>query len=135
VSGLSPQFEGWASATLPASDNQIVRTQFAPLDDYLIVSIHNPDGMNRGYTQKVYSLRREEERAPIEPRLIAVAERPTGTDTPTVALPANGSMLAYVNASGELRAVFYDGSEDTLVATNVSAVWSLVGRRDLYWWR
>ncbi len=135
VAAVGPRSQSWNSAPFPASNSQIVRTQFAPLDDYVIVALQNEEGINRGHTQRVYSLQKEGGRSRVGARLIAEADWPYDTDIPTIAMPDNGSMLAYVNAQRELRAVFYDGTGDTLVNGNVKAVWSLKGRRDLSWRR
>ncbi len=135
VAGISLQSQSWNSKPFPASNSQIVITQFAPLDDYVIVAIQNEEGINRGHTQRVYSLQKEDGQSRVGAKLIAEADWPYDTEIPTIAMPANGSMLAYVNSQRELRAVFYDGTGDTLVTGNVKAVWSLKGRSDLSWWR
>jgi hypothetical protein len=135
VAGLELHSGSWNSAPFPVSNSQIVITQFAPLDDYVIVSIQNEEGINRGHTQRVFSLRDGEARSRVDAHLIAEADWPYDTNIPTIAMPPNGSMLAYVNAQRELRAVFYDGTGDILVNDGVKAVWSLKGRRDLSWWR
>ncbi|HYP38999.1 MAG TPA: zinc ribbon domain-containing protein [Chloroflexia bacterium] len=132
---ISMGWRTWHSRPFPATDSQIVKIQFAPLDDYMIVSVQNPEGINRGHTQNVYSIQKPERGDGAEARLIAVANMPYDSDAPSIALPGNGSMLAYVNADQELRAVFYNGKGDTLVADNVKAVWSLTGKRGLSWWR
>ena len=135
VANLRPRSQLWNITPFPASNSQIVKTRFAPLDDYVIVSIQNEEGINRGHTQRVYSLMKGDGRSTVEARLIAEADWPYDTDISTIAMPYNGSMLAYVNPQRELHAVFYDGTGDILVSGNVKAVWSLKGRRDLSWWR
>ncbi|MEO6458701.1 MAG: hypothetical protein ABIO92_10610, partial [Chloroflexia bacterium] len=135
VADLGLRSQSWSSTLFPASNDQIVKSRFAPLDDYVIVAIQNEEGINRGHTQRVYSLQKEDGRSRVGARMIAEADWPYDTDIPTIAMPANGSMLAYVNAQRELRSVFYDGTGDTLVTGNVKAVWSLKGRRDFSWWR
>jgi hypothetical protein len=132
---IGTSWRTWHSGPFPASDSQTVKVQFAPLDDYMIASVQNPEGINRGHTQNIYSMQRPGKGDVAEVRLIAVANMPYDSDAPSIALPANGSMLAYVNADQELHAVFYNGKGDTLVADNVKAVWSLTGKRDLSWWR
>lgn len=113
---------------------QITQTQFTPHDDYVLVRVYNPDGIDRGHVQAIYSTRIEGRGKLSQPMLIAVAARPY-EDLPVVALPPAGTMLAYVDAGQELRAVFFDGSEGTLIADGVRAVWSLRTRTDLSWAR
>ena len=45
--------------------------------------------------------------------------------TSTVAMPSGGSLLAYVNGNKELHAITFDGTNDTLLASKVEAVWGL----------
>jgi len=70
-----------------------------------------------------------------EPKRIAVANLPYVADFSPTALPTAGYLLAYITPASELRAVFLDGTGDTLVEKGVSAVWALGGRTDLGWWR
>jgi hypothetical protein len=135
ASDISLGSRTWHSRPFPATNSQTVKVQFAPLDNYMIASVQNPEGINRGHTQNVYSMQKPERGDVAEARLIAVANMPYDSDAPSIALPGNGSMLAYVNADQELHAVFYNGKGDTLVESNVKAVWNLTGKRGLSWWR
>ncbi len=132
VSGITSTV--WVRTPLPVYPGQITQTQFTPHDDYVLVRVYNPDGIDRGHVQAIYSTRIEGRGKLSQPMLIAVAARPY-EDLPVVALPPAGTMLAYVDAGQELRAVFFDGSEGTLIADGVRAVWSLRTRTDLSWAR
>ena len=132
---VQPGSAGWSSVTLPARDVQIVRAQVSPRDDYAVTSVYSPDGINRGTTQSLYTIKILADGKLAEPKMVAFANLPYGQDRPAVALPSSGYVLAYVNEGLDLHAVFYDGSGDTLVASNVGAVWSLKAKGDLAWWR
>jgi hypothetical protein len=69
------------------------------------------------------------------PRLLGRMRFPSSRDLPTIAMPGEGSMLAYVDEGNRLHALFYDGTADTVLAANVRAVWSLKGPPALTWWR
>jgi hypothetical protein len=124
----------WVRTPLPAYPGQITQTQFTPHDDYLLVSVYNPDGIDRGHVQAIYSARIQGKGELDRPTPIAMAVRPY-EDLPVVALPPAGTMLAYVDPAQELRAVSFDGSESTVVAHNVRAVWSLKPHTELIWAR
>ncbi len=125
----------WTRTRLPAYPDQLARVQFAPRNDYLIASVYNPDGINRGSAQRVYSARIGQEGELSAPQLIATAALPYET-VPVIALPPDGRVLVYVDTGLELRAVSLDGTTiRASVATDVRAVWSLTGRADLSWLR
>lgn len=132
---LKPGAADAQSVYLQATPDQTVQVQFAPRNDYVVASVQNPDSANRGHTQAVYAAHEENGGRLREVKLIATATMTYDSDMPAVALPIEGSLLAYVNPSQELHTVFYDGTGDTLLASNVKAVWSLKARRDLSWWR
>jgi dipeptidyl aminopeptidase/acylaminoacyl peptidase len=132
---MPPGSRSWESVRLPAFISQIVDVQFAPRDDYVLVTVRNPDGIDRGIEQLIYSARVSADGSLSEPALVAGAAMPYGDDTPAIALPVSGSLIVYVGVDQEMHAVFYDGTGDTVLASGVRAVWGLKARRDLSWWR
>lgn len=140
LAGIQPGSPTWSSAPLPAYGSQIVRVQLAPggmggRPSHLVASVRNPEGISRGDTQSIFS-------APLATggilsgiKQIATANLPYDAATPASTISANGLILAYVSPARELRAVFLDGSGDTLIAPNVRAVWNLLPARDVSWWR
>lgn len=138
VVGLQPQ-EGrklWSGADLLTYPDQIVKMQFAPRDNFIITSVQNPDGINRGVAQDLYSAKVGPSGAlDGEPRHIGVANLPYVQDYAPVALPAAGYLLAYVSPASELHVVFLDGSSDTVIEQNVAAAWALKSKTNLSWWR
>ena len=69
------------------------------------------------------------------PERIAAAQLPYDREIPPLALPSEGSLIAYVDKDQYLHAAFYDGEGDVVVAGNVRAVWNLKEGGDLAWWR
>jgi hypothetical protein len=127
------QFE--ASAPLPALPEQTVKMQFSPGDNYVIAVVRNRDGVSRGTTQDIYAARLDNDHRLEAPRRIAIADMPYTGDFPTLVLPGDGAVIAYISAGRQLHAVSLDGAHDTLVAGSADAVWSLGAGADLSWWR
>ncbi len=120
-----------ASVRLPAANTQIVSAQFSPQDGYVVASVQNPEGINRGTTQTLYAAPVGKDGSLGTPRRIAVARLSYSGDTPAFALPPGGTFLAYIGEGGQLRAALYNGLEDRIVAEHVGAVWSLQDRPGL----
>jgi hypothetical protein len=136
VAGIDPALRSWLSVPLPVLAEQVTRVRFSPRDDYVVVSVYNEDGINRGNTQAIHAAARTRAGTLGEAKRVAVAAYPYNfREAPTVALPHEGSFLVYVNGAGELRAVYYDGTNEAIVAGGVRAVWSLKSDTDLSWWR
>jgi hypothetical protein len=131
---MPPGSRSWESVHLPAFLSQIVDVQFAPHDNYLLAAVRNPEGIDHGIEQLIYSARVGADGTLGEPALIASAAMPYD-DMPAIALPAGGSLVVYVDPAQEMHALFYNGSGDTLLASGVRAVWSLNARDDLTWRR
>lgn len=119
---------------LPVYTTQNADAQFSPRDDYVLVTVHNPDGIDRSTAQVVYAARVEPDGTLGDARLLAISSMPFDPATPTTALPGDGTLFAYIS-SQQLKTVSLDGSSLRNVATGVSAVWSLGQRSDLQWWR
>jgi hypothetical protein len=124
----------WTRQPLTVFDQQTVRITFAPRDDYLTVVVRNHDGINRGSTEAVYIVPVEDEHLG-EPRYAGGASIPYSRVMPTIALPPDGSVLVYVNAARELKSISFEDMEETHIAPNVKAVWSLRSDPTLTWWR
>jgi hypothetical protein len=124
----------WTRRPLTVFDQQTVRITFAPRDDYLAVVVRNHDGINRGSTEGVHIVPVDDGHLG-EPRYAGGASIPYSRVMPTIALPPDGSVLAYVNAARELKAISFDDMEETHLAHNVKAVWSLRSDPALTWWR
>jgi hypothetical protein len=125
----------WSRQPLPAFPGQIVRVQFSPQGDYVLASVQNPDGINRGNLQSLYVAPLDARGQLDTPRLVAQAAFPYTRETPVVALPGDGTLLAYIGPARQLHAVAFDGTGHKLVAENVRGIWSLKERRDVPWVR
>jgi hypothetical protein len=140
LSGIQPGYRTWSSVPLPASRRQAVKVQLAPGNEqgeyaHVVASVSETEGAMTNVVQTIYS-------SPVLPNgtlsgitRIATASVPFQGELPATALPANGSILAYVSDGHELRAVFLDGTQDTLVASDVYAVWDLKTPKDIAWRR
>src|SRR5436190_984129 len=126
---------GWSDTGLPAGADQLARVQIAPRADYVIASLLNPEGMDRGISQALYSIPIEAGSRLGEATLIARPDLPNTQELPTVAVPSGGHVLAYTTPGKELHAVFFDGTGDKVLAKHVAAVWSLGADKALSWWR
>jgi hypothetical protein len=115
--------------------SQVVKTRFSPRGDFVVATAENLDGIDRGVTQEVYTARIGADRTLGPPERIAAAQLPYDREMPPVALPSEGSLLAYVDKDQDLHAVFYDGAGDVVIEGNVRAVWNLSEANDLGWWR
>jgi hypothetical protein len=124
-----------ANVRLKALDEQVVRVHFSPRDDYILASVQYPDGMRIGRVQKVYAAALGEGGNLSKLHLVCMALLAGRRDMPTLAMPSDGTLLAYISPSRQLRSVFYDGTPGTLVARNVRAVWSLHSLPDAVWLR
>ena len=101
----------------------------------MIAAVRNRDGVSRGTAQDIYTARLGDDHRLAAPRRIAIADMPYSTDFPTLALPGDGAVIAYVSAGRQLHAGSLDGAYDILVAGSADAVWSLGAGADLSWWR
>ena len=135
--GLGPRTGIRSITGLPSSPNQIVKVQFAPLDNYAVISVQNPDGISRGIAQLMYAAHIKDDGTLDESSVkrIAEANLPYESDLAPVTMPERGFQLAYVTPGHELHVVFFSGNGDTKLGDNVGAVWSLRSRSDLSWWR
>jgi hypothetical protein len=132
---------GWPGVSLPAYDTQIVRVRFSPKGDFVVATVENPEGMNRGQSQQVFSARKtgsgvDERRDDLGPAaLLATAMLPYDRNSPAIAMPAEGALMVYISPLGDLRSIAYDGADDRLIAEHVRAVWSPETQPALVWWR
>ncbi len=110
---------------LPVSRSERVEAQFSPRDDYVIANVQESDSILQASAQTLYTVPVSVTGTFSEPKLIVTASSANDKTTPTVAICSGGSLLAYIDVKKELHAVSYDGSNDTLIAPNVEAVWSL----------
>jgi hypothetical protein len=140
LAGIQPGGRSWSSTGLPAYGSQIVRVLLAPggvagRPSHVVASVRNPEGINRGETQVIFSAPVEANGTLASVKQIAIANLPYDAEMPSFAIAANGLVFTYVSPARQLRAVFLDGTGDTLVASDVRAVWSLRAARDVSWWR
>ena len=136
--GLQQEGNRWSGVSLQGSIDQMVRTQFAPNDDYVVATVQNPRGSYRGTRQTIYAAHIGKDGKLGKAQQLASDALAYTFDSPTIATPAEGSLLAYINTAQQLNAVFYDGTNSKspmLIAKGVKAVWSLNGKTDLAWKR
>ena len=109
----------------PAYGGQSVHAAFSPGGDYVIYTVHNPDGIQRGYVQPIYSLPVDAPAGTAPLVLDRNAVMPYDPGLAVVALPPGGELLLYVRAGGTLEATTFDGAARATLGTGVDAVWSL----------
>jgi hypothetical protein len=91
----------------------------------VIYTVHNPDGIQRGYVQPIYSLPISASAGMVPLVLDRNAVMPYDPGLAAVALPPGGEVLLYVRAGGTLQATTFDGAARATLGTGVDAVWSL----------
>ena len=120
---------------LPAYHWQNVDAQFSPHDDYVLATVRNPEGIDRSTAQVVYVAKVEAGGTLGESNVLAIATLPFDSSAPSIALPGDGTLLAFVGSGQQLKAASLDRSSMRYIASGVSAVWSLGERDDLQWRR
>jgi hypothetical protein len=123
----------WAPVTgshppvaLPVSElpGQLVDATFAPRDDFVIFTLRNPEGINKGTIEPILAWPAPPT-AGSPPILLAQPRRVFDAGLPTVALPAAGALAVFITPASELHARTLDGVEERTLAANVEAVWAL----------
>ena len=111
----------------PAYGGQSIQAAFTPGGDYVLYTVRNPEGLERGYVQPIYSLPTG---APAGTAPLALARNavlPYDPSLAALALPPGGELLLYISAGGTLQATTFDGAARATLGSGVDAVWS---RRD-----
>lgn len=109
----------------PAYTGQSIHAAFAPHSDYVIYTVQNPDGLERGYTQPIYTLPITASTGTAPLSLARDAVLPYDRTLATMAFPPGGELLLYVSAGGSLQAVTFDGAARVTLGSGVDAIWSL----------
>ena len=111
---------------LPVSalPGQLVDATFAPRDDFVIFTLRNPDGINKGTTEPILAWPAPPA-AGSPPVLLAQPRRVFDAGLPATALPAAGALAVFITPASELHARTLDGVEERTLAANVEAVWAL----------
>lgn len=109
----------------PAYSGQSIHAAFSPRGDYVIYAVHNPDGLERGYTQPIYTLPITAPTGTAPLLLARDAVLPYDHTLATMAVAPGGDLLLYVRAGGSLQAVTFDGAAHVTLGSGVDAVWSL----------
>jgi hypothetical protein len=103
---------------------QLVDATFAPRDDFVIFTLRNPEGINKGTIEPILAWPAPPT-AGSPPILLAQPRRVFDAGLPTVALPAAGALAVFITPASELHARTLDGVEERTLAANVEAVWAL----------
>jgi hypothetical protein len=123
-----------------------VAAQLAPHNDFVVMTVRTADYNSRvalasSYTsadafdndpitlESIYTARLTESGGVADVRLIDSANLSEPGDQPRLALLPGGLLLAFVNQAQELHVAFYEGSKDSVVAKNVTGVWSVGSAR------
>jgi hypothetical protein len=109
----------------PVFGGQSVQAAFAPGGDYVVYTVHNPDGIERGYVQPIYSLPTTAPAGTAPLVLARDAVWPYDRTLATLAFPPGGDLLLYVRAGGTLEATTLDGAARATLRQGVDAVWSV----------
>jgi len=109
----------------PAYGGQSVHAAFTPGGDYVLYTVHNPEGLERGYVQPIYSLPSGAPAGTAPLVLARNAVMPYDPSLAALALPPGGELLLYVSAGGGLQATTFDGAARATLGSGVDAVWSL----------
>ncbi|HMA33134.1 MAG TPA: hypothetical protein VKY74_01540, partial [Chloroflexia bacterium] len=118
------------AGTLPIHSfgNQLVDTWFAPHSAFVVFRVRNPEGLDKGTTEDVWSVP-----APpppgAAPQLLAIARRVYDPTFPTLALPASGALALTIAPDTGLHARTLDGAADRVLAMGVEGVWALTSGR------
>jgi hypothetical protein len=140
LSGVQPGYRTWSSVPLPATATESVRVQFAPGNEegeyaYVVAGVYNAERISSGSTQALYSAPVLRNGTISSIKKVGTARLPLYEEMPTLALPGKSAILAYISEQDELHTVFLDGTQDTIVESNVRAVWSLTMPKDVSWRR
>ncbi len=101
---------------------------FTPTGDYLIYGSYRLDGSAAGRLAPVLSWPLHEVGPPVQ-----LGERVWDAQLPSLALPAAGSLVAFITPQHTLHAVTPDGRTDLSIATGVAAIWNLHRPPDPGW--
>jgi hypothetical protein len=116
--------------TFPLSGSRPAQLYFSPFDDYLVASLSVRPGTAPESVENVYVTPVTRDRPPGAPQFLVAARRQQSPELPTLALPASGTHLVYINDAQALRSARYTGEKDTLLAEHVAAVWDLKAEPD-----
>ena len=105
---------------LPDVGNRSLDMAFTSAGDYLIYGSYRLDGSAAGRLTPVWSWPLRGAGPPVR-----LGERVWDAQLPTLALPAAGSLIAFVTPQHALHAVTPDGRTDLPIATGVAAIWNL----------
>jgi hypothetical protein len=136
IVGLArPDFMLSWSVPLPTTQSQVVSVSFAPGDTQVVAEVTSPNRNTSVLRYELYTAEVEPGGGLSDVRRLTEQGAQSQSGLPATAISPGGKLLAYVTAQHELRAVFLDGTVDTLVAEGVKAIWSLGQPNDLSWQR
>ncbi len=103
---------------------QNVDVWFAPRGEYLVYRVRNPDGMDKGPTEDLWSLPMPAPNG-ATPQPLATTRRLYDPADPTLAFPPAGALVVFVAPAGQLVARTLDGQASRVLADGVEAVWTV----------
>jgi len=109
----------------PLSGSLPARLYFSPHDDYLVATLSGRPGAGGDSIENVYVTPLNRDQAPGTPQFLTSIRLPQTSNHPTLALPASGTHLVYVNDAQALMTARYTGEKFTLLAEHVAAVWDM----------
>jgi hypothetical protein len=110
---------------IPIVRSQMLDAWFAPGGNFLVYRVRNPDGLDKGTIENLWSLPVPLNNA--TPQLLAVSRRLYDPNFPTVAFPAAGTLVVYITPDGSLQARTLDGAAGgtSTLAGGVEGVWAV----------